>query len=63
MNINPQLPVNEDALINFSVAIARSVQYTTLENYFSRQSKITIPAMATSFHDLISFFSDFVSRY
>lgn len=29
------LPVNEDALINFSVVMARSVQYTTIENYLS----------------------------
>ena len=35
MNINPQLPVTEDVLINFSVAMARSVQYTTIKNYLS----------------------------
>lgn len=35
MNINPPLPVNEDVLINFSVAMARSVQYTTIKNYLS----------------------------
>ena len=35
MNVNPQLPVNEEVLINFSVALARSVQYTTIKNYLS----------------------------
>lgn len=35
MNINLQLPISEDILINFSVAMARSVQYTTIKNYLS----------------------------
>ena len=35
MNITLQLPVNEDILINFSVAMARSVQYSTIKNYLS----------------------------
>ena len=35
MNINPHLPVNEDVLINFSGAMARCVQYTTIKNYLS----------------------------
>ena len=30
MNVYPQLPVKEEALINFSVAMARSVQYTAI---------------------------------
>ena len=29
------LPVSEDVLIDFSVAMARSVQYTTIKNYLS----------------------------
>ena len=33
MNINPELPINEDVLINFSVAMVHSVQYTTIKNY------------------------------
>ena len=35
MYINPQLPIHEDVLINFSVAMACSVQYTTFQNYLS----------------------------
>ena len=35
MYVNPQLPISEDILINFSVAMARSVQYTTIKNYLS----------------------------
>jgi len=35
MSTNPQLPVNEDVLINFTVAMVRSVQYTTIKNYLS----------------------------
>ena len=35
MNITLQLPVNEDILTNFSVAMARSVQYSTIKNYLS----------------------------
>ena len=35
MNINLQLPISEDILINFSVAMPRSVQYTTIKNYLS----------------------------
>ena len=35
MYINPQLPVHEDVLINFSVAMACSVQYNTIKNYLS----------------------------
>ena len=35
MYINPQLPISEDILINSSVAMARSVQYTTIKNYLS----------------------------
>ena len=35
MSINLQLPIGEDILINFSVAMARSVQYTTIKNYLS----------------------------
>lgn len=35
MYVNPQLPITEDILISFSVAMARSVQYTTIKNYLS----------------------------
>ena len=35
MNIDPQLPVNENVLINFPVAMTRSVQYTPIKNYLS----------------------------
>lgn len=35
MYVNPQLPISEDILINFSVAMARSVQYSTIKNYLS----------------------------
>ena len=35
MYVNPQLPISEDILINFSVAMACSVQYTTIKNYLS----------------------------
>lgn len=35
MNITPQLPIDEDTLINFSVSMARSVQYSTIKNYLS----------------------------
>ena len=35
MYVNPQLPISDDILINFSVAMARSVQYTTIKNYLS----------------------------
>ena len=35
MYVNPQLPISEDILINFSVAMARSVQYTIIKNYLS----------------------------
>lgn len=58
LNINLKLPINEEALINFSVVMARSVQYTTI----CRQSKITILAMATSFLFLISFISNLFSE-
>ena len=56
MYVNPQLPIREDILINFSVAMARSVQYTTIRT-ICRQLKITIPATAMSFTYLISFVS------
>ena len=35
MYVNPQFPISEDILINFSVAMARSVQYTSIKNYLS----------------------------
>ena len=35
MYVNPQLPNSEDILINFSIAMARSVQYITIKNYLS----------------------------
>ena len=35
MYVSPQIPISDDILINFSVAMARSVQYTTIKNYLS----------------------------
>ena len=35
MSISPPLPINEDILISFSVALARSVRYSTIKNYLS----------------------------
>ena len=35
MYVTPQIPTREDILINFSVVMARSVQYTTIKNYLS----------------------------
>ena len=35
MNITPELPINEDTLINFSVEMAHSVLNSTRQNYLS----------------------------
>lgn len=35
MSISLPLPINEDILISFSVALARSVRYSTIKNYLS----------------------------
>jgi len=35
MNITPELPINEDALINFSVEMAHSVLNNSRRNYLS----------------------------
>ena len=39
MYVTPQIPTRQDILINFSVAMARSVQYTTIKNYLSPVKK------------------------
>lgn len=39
MYVSSQLPIREDILINFPVAIARSVQYSTIKNYLSAVKK------------------------
>ena len=35
MSISPPLPINEDILISFSVAMSRSVRYSTIKNHLS----------------------------